>query len=764
MILKNRVAKSFTHRKINLYRTYALTNNSCYKKITFLTHILQAHKQLLVLLLWLIFIGWFMWQHAQQSLQPPIHDASNYYLKAYNFWTEVHQHKQFNPFNTEPVFRPPGTILMSYPFGFDTKYQGFYFRSIFLPIVLLSLAVIISSYRSELNSRSKWHLVLVAGFLSSLPCFYYFDVSAELPAPVYWGLVDNFLAGVAALAIATTIRSIWTKSIIWLGLAAIISSLCLLIKPAGVLIMMLIGLIWFGLTLLQLKSVWHTPDERKSTILWLLWGIVIFAIPYLIVLTGSFESKYLSSDTLAFGSAAIVIMQTELIPSWSMLLGAIHMGLGYPFVIWFIIMILLVSPYFWKTSIAALSWTKPSLIALAVASCITLVFGIWFWIFGSGGVNQIRYFIPFVLMASILALPAILTVVPTMSDRALMLLSMLMIAPVINMAMLLPQDNASMEWQKWTGVNLTSGVSDPVLDQAQNFVTTIKHEGRNVTLFSMSLGIADSDFQSVFDYAHIAKRPMPIVSILRPVDWQRPSTYRKQEMLDADYWLFQPVRNMGIMQTVLATSLINDLDQETSLFQAWATGLTTKDGVSIVSDTPSARVVRITDPALLESAFDALVAKHHWRSTFIDANPERRFSETELQATLALNPPVLENITFGDQFYLRAVSVSRKEEDVTVRFWWKPLTPLLEKNWFLFIHSIDDQGKIVFNNQVSTRFTRPLSSLDGEFLSEQITFKNPQRNGTHRLAIGFYRPNQPSPIANKGTRDWNNQRVIIPLP
>ena len=730
-------------------------------KNNFTLQMLGVNKQLYVLLSWVIFIGWAMWQHAQQSLQPPLYDASTYYLKAYNFWSKVHQHKLFNPLNVEPSFRPPGTILMSYPFGFDSDYRGFYFRSVFLPIALLVLAVVVGGYRRELDSNCKWHLVLFAAFLSSLPCFYYFELISDLPAPSYWGLVDNFLAGVAALAAAATIRSFRNHSLVWLCLAAVFSCFCLLVKPAGAFVMMLTGLTWFGLAAFQLKLVWQSPDERKSMTRWLLQGMAIFAVPFMVVLASSFTSQYLSPQNLAFGKTAVGILQSEWSLTLPVLLNVIHTGVGYSFIAWLLMMIILVVNHLWKKPTEILFWPKSYLAGLALASSITLLFGIWFWIFSSG--VQIRYSIPFVLMAAILALPAILSAVQTMSNWKLAIVSVVMAVPVINVGLLLSQQNPALEWQKWTGVNLTSAGYDPVVSQALNFAREIKQGGRNVTMFSMSLNIADADFQAVGQYAKFSMLPMPIISILRPVDWQRASAFRKEEMLIADYWLFEPVHDPNIVSDKLTNLAIEDLDQETVLFRAWATQLTPKEGVSVVSDTPTARVLRITDKALLESAFDQLVKKHQWRNTFINANPKRRFSEKELAEALVLNPPSLENVNFGNIFHLRALSVSRAGDEVTVRFWWKPLLTLSEQDWVFFIHLIDDAGNIVLNNAAMIYFKHPLSSLDGSYLFDQVTFKNPAGNGTQRLAVGFYRPNQKMPIADKGTRDWDNRRIIVPL-
>ncbi|MFA6310831.1 MAG: hypothetical protein WCV99_10340 [Sterolibacterium sp.] len=706
-----------------------------------------------------------MWQHAQHSQQPPIYDAFSYYLKAHNFWAEMQQQKLFHYFNVEPSFRPPGTILMSYPFGFDTDYRGFYFRSVFFPIVLLSLAVVIGGYRRELDSKSKWHLALIAVFLSCLPCFYHFEVSPTIPASDHWGLVDNFLAGMAALAAAAAIRSCWTGSLAWVGLAAILSSFCLLIKPVGILIMMLVGLLWFGLSMLNLKSTWASPGKRKSASRWLLNGMVIFAVPYLLVLAVSFTSHYLSSSNLAYGNAAIVVMRNEIPLSWIDVMFRVHEGPGFPFMAWLLLMLTLVAGNNWRMSAGVLPWSRPTLIGLALASCGTFVFGIWFWLFGSGGATQTRYFIPFVLMAAILALPAILTAVRGLAGWKAAILSVFMIAPVINSAMLLLQRHAPAEWQQWAGVNLTAGAADPVMLQAQHFVDGVKHEGgSNVVLYSISMNMADSFFSAAIEYAGIAMPPMPIRSMVRPVDWQRPSTYRKKEMLDTDYWLFQPVRDPEIRRNMLAKPSIDTFEQEKALFEAWATQLTADEGVVTVSDTPSARVLRIADLDLLEPAFDALVAAHHWRDAFTAANPKRLFNEVDLAAALAQNPPSLENVDFSGRFQIRAISLGRTGDEITLRFWWKPLSPLPDQDWAIFIHSIDAEGKIVRATGMPIRFNRPLSALNGAVLFDQITISNPVAAGTPRLAFGFVRPNQAPLIADRGARDWDSRRVIVSAP
>lgn len=725
---------------------------------------IRANKQILVLCVWITFLAWAVWQHALQSRQPPIHDAFGYYLKAYNFWSAIDEHRLLNPLNIEPTFRPPGTILMSYPLGFETDYRGFYFRSVFFPILMISIAVMISGYHSDLDTKTKWQLVLISAFLTSLPCFYFFEISSSLPSPTYWGLVDNFLAGNAALAAAATVRSIRTQSLTWLSCAVLFSSLCVLIKPAGVLIMFLTGLSWTGLAALKALSVRHLPRKRHDTTLWGLQGVGILLFLYALVFLCVFTSNYLSRDNLAFGLNAITVMQGELPPiSWSLLLTIVHTSLGYIYVVWYCLMILVVCYYLYTKPMYSLAWSKILLTGLVLASCLEILFGAWFWIAGSGGTTQIRFVVPFALAGTVIALPPILTAVGSIRDWARAIVSIFLIAPVLNMAAMLPQSNPSTLWQKWSGVNLTSGIIDPVMAQAQDFVNTVRIKRTNVVLYSMSLNAADSYFQSELDFAKIARQPMPTVTVLRPVDWQRSATFRIQEMLSADYWLFTPNHDSTLGSSILTTSSIYSLDQEERLFGTWASFLTTDEGVTIVSETADARVLRVTDTARLKSALAGLIVKHQWRKEFIAGNPQTEFTEGSIQKELERYPPAIEDTHFGHEFYLRALAVNRSGDEVTVRFWWKPLVDQLEHDWILFIHSIDSAGNIVVNNSAILHFNRSLLPPDGVYLSESITFRSPVKNGTKRIAVGFARPNQELPIADKGVRDWDNRRVIVEL-
>lgn len=728
-------------------------------------YINRLSKHLVVMVLWIVFMGWGIWQHAQQSDQPPLYDAAGYYQKAHNFWNNFHQENIVNPLNLEPTFRPPGTVLMSYPFGFDTDYRGFYFRSVFIPIAILCVAIIVSGFGWGFSSSSRWLLVFLATYLSSLPAFYYFELSPNFPAPHYWGLVDFFLSSMAALAAAFSIRSIGKFSLIWVVAATLTSAFCVFIKPTGTIVMALICIIWLGLSSVKIFMLKEIPEEQNLAKKWFFKSILIQIIIGLPVLLLAFGSAYLSLSNLAYGIKAMVLMQKELTASFDGVKEVVfHIGLGYLFPVVILLIVLFVwhNLYFINTKSA--TWSRAVLYALAASSCSVFLFGIWFWIVGSGAVYQIRYFFPFLLMAAVYAVPLIGQVAQQMPRWQVVLLSLLMIAPSLNLTLLLVDRNPSPEWQKWTGVNLTSGAGGAVAEQAKKFVSDMQNRGQNIIVFSLSMNTTDAIFESTFDYARIVNPQKSTMSINRPVDWQRPTVFRKDEMLSANYWLFEPVHDLGAATAFFSISSIVDFEQEAFLFRAWASKLTTNEGVTVVSESPTARILRIDDAISLGAAFDSLVANHQWRNVFMAENVKQKISENELAALLVQTPAILEKVNFSNVFELRALSVSRTGSETTVRIWWKPLSEIQEQDWAFFIHSIDNEGKTIADHYIPILFNASLSSLDGAVLFKKITFNNLSTSESRRLAVGFVRPGQPLLTADKGTRDWNNSRIIIPLP
>src|SRR5262249_53769310 len=149
--------------------------------------------------------------------------------------TAVGEGRLLNLLSAPPPERPPGTVAMSYPFGFDRTFHGFYFRSVFVPVVLLCLAVWIAG--AGTTSADPWTLPLLGPGVARRPILFQFELSDVLPSPVYWGPVDNFMAGISAVGAASIVRGLGRASFVWILVGFVAAAFSLLVKPAGVLTM-----------------------------------------------------------------------------------------------------------------------------------------------------------------------------------------------------------------------------------------------------------------------------------------------------------------------------------------------------------------------------------------------------------------------------------------------------------------------------------------------------------------------------------------------
>ena len=198
----------------------------------------------IIVSLWLVFVAVTLWSHASRAQLPPVYDAFTYFAKAFNVWNGLHAKFMVNPLNAAPSIRPPGTVLMSFPFGFSADFRPFFFRSVFVPILCFVTALYLAAFDREKSSSYQWNLAIMAIFISALPFFYHFELSDLLPSADYWGLVDSFLAGVAALAAGASVRSLRRRSFKWWMIAVAFAAFTLLIKPAGAVVMGAIDLAW----------------------------------------------------------------------------------------------------------------------------------------------------------------------------------------------------------------------------------------------------------------------------------------------------------------------------------------------------------------------------------------------------------------------------------------------------------------------------------------------------------------------------------------
>jgi hypothetical protein len=715
-----------------------------------------------VVVLWVVLLGSQIWTFVKRSEQPPVYDTLSYFQKAKNFWAAFGSPKPVNPLNLEPTFRPPGTVLMSYPVGFTRDFHGFYFRSVFMPIVVLIGAVYCAGFARRASPAWHWNLAIIAVLLSSTPMFFHFERCDELVSPLIWGLVDNFLAAVAGLAVATCARSICSSSLRWWIGAALVASFSIMVKPSGALVMGLTGSMWFlgNVLWIRLEPQGSPERARRRNLLRAgsLAALLIFAATLLIC----FHSRYLSPANLSFGTAAIEVMRAELRLPFAVFLQLVRASFGYVlpsalFLTWLCGLLYLL-----------LRRQRPSsaaykvVLAMLVPALLTCAFGVWFWIIGAAGATQIRYFFPFAMMAAIFTIPMASIFTERLPPWGGWTVRMMFLLPAANLLLLLSVANPSIAWQRWSGVNLSSGTFRPEISMAHHLISNIRQkQKRNAFLYSFYAGASTAVFESVGEFEAVIHPELPTFQIVRPVDWRRPSVFRTNEILNSDYFLFSPILDPVVREKELKQVAIQDFWQESELFHDWFSALDQKDGVTVVAEDPSMRLLQLVDARKFEAALAEFVASHSWPTSFTDANPQHWWSEEQIDSLRRNHPPVISDVNFGKSFQVKAVRFVRHGNETNLSIWWRRMDHSDDRQWYMFFHLVDSRGKPLSVETMRLATGKPPDQKHPIVL-DVLTFPVPV--GTTSIAVGIYNDQGVFLIPDHGTRDWNNRRMLLPLP
>jgi len=705
------------------------------------------------MIVWVALMAALVWDHAKGSTQPPIYDAFTYYSKAKHVWEELLSGHWPGLLNAEPGFRPPATVLMSFPFGFIESFQGFYFRSVFFPIVLVVAATLLALPWRE-RARSSLLPLVVAAFLSTLSLFFYFEPYVGGPPIVaYWGLVDNFLTGLAAFAAACTARSIRSRSVVWGMLATIIGVLMIYVKPSGTLLAAIVGsTLMIGWALDLLGRAGDGRPVRND------WGRIAFLGVAQIVLLGgavhmALHSNYLGQASMAYGNASLAVMRSELNLDFAGLVSVIHGGLGPFLPLWAVgsVILLLVD------RLAARKEFRSGMgndRLLGVAAFLSLIAGAWFWLFASGGQTQIRYFTPFLYVGIFLALGGLVGAMSRRGRAVRGFAIAFMLVPVGNIVLLLALPKPSLAWQIASGVNVMSGSRSDSIEQALAVINDTAESTKAVVVYSMASNIADAMYEAEF-HLHMLKAAKPILVVRRPIDWQRPSTFRTDEIVNASYILFDP-RQLGVS----GLHKVPDFLAERSVFEDWARRLSVDDGVERRSAGEDSVLLRIVDPVRLQASLDHLMESHEWRPTFAAANPAKWWSEVAVENALQQAAPAIERVRFGGRFEVRAV-IARPLPDrgMQMTMWVRPLVNGDETGWVMLVHAVDAAGQILATADVELGPMSPPSGRTERCLQRKFVLPV----GSARIAIGFYK-DAALLIADGGDRDWGGKRVLLPLP
>jgi hypothetical protein len=565
-------------------------------------------------LVWLGLLAAAIWLHIRVTTQAPIFDAFTYYQKAHNFWGAMRAGKWFNPLNVEPTFRPPGTVLMSYPFGFNPDPRGFYFRSVYFPICLLFVSVLIATYRADDDFRTRTRIILTAIFFTTITLPYHFELGAAGGlVGQYQGLVDSFLTGLAAVAAACAWRGtapgvrVW----VWAVAAGLASTLSILVKPSGLLVAALVGTAWAAFTLGALVDC-EPGAVRRRLALRLFVCAASIALIDAAVAAAAIKSHYLSQENLAFGQAAIAIMKAELKLPLSVVWSVVNWGIGGAFILWAALAVMIC---LWSLLVHSYAPMTARGIAACLASLAALIFGVWFWFFGSGGGPEVRYFAPFFIMAMVWLVPVATRAWNYIHAILKLSISGVMVAAALNLLLVLLIPRPSLAWQQFAGVAVTAADFPPqALEVFKRLaVSPPKHP---FDIYVLGMDINDAILASLISQnllLHPESQP-PVLH--RPVDWVRPTTVRISELATADMLLINPLQ----AQSDPAGQKVNYFQQEQGVFTAWADKLDVSDGVSVFFSAPSAKILTVTDRVKFRESLRRLVARYDWDSTFTKAN------------------------------------------------------------------------------------------------------------------------------------------------
>ncbi len=572
------------------------------------------HGPAIALLLFLSCLGFGI--HAKSSIAtvPPFFDSLSYYTKAKRVWEQIGQGSFRSTFNVEPVIRPPGATLVSYPFGFTKDYRGFYFRSVFLPITIWALALWLLARTIAPPGANRWTAVsLIAGF-TSFSMFYHFDynplVDGKWDFCHTWGMQDCFLASLGALATSLTLLSARKRS---LGLAvcgSVVAGWTLLVKPAGLLLMMLVFWTWLVEICIQ-----HWPVNRRWKVdrgfrSYMIAAGIVFPLVFTVVFLLCLNSKYLSSENWSYMSGALKVLYATLAKGFSLRLldSWVSPALGWH---WFAFLAAATSVLGITHLLRAFRGRLQPEDWRFFAAIVSVSGGFYWWFFMAG--QQIRYFFPFILVFLTTIFPDLLRLATQLRSKSRVLLCATTVAPALFVLASVLAKHSPLPLQRALGVSVTPG---GFTDEIQIGEALVREVGgcqvaqRNV--YTLESNVSEGIVNAVCELARLENPERPVIGWYFAFDWTRGFLASRTNLLDSHYIFFRPIRHT---KEVLSHAEIPDAETESKLFAAWFGSLDERSGVRVILRNRCG-LLRIVDRQKLNQAFDKLVAAHRWRDRF----------------------------------------------------------------------------------------------------------------------------------------------------
>jgi hypothetical protein len=513
---------------------------------------------------------------------------------------------------------------------------------------------------------------------------------------------------------------------------AVVAALCFMTKPSGALVIALVGSTWLVIVAhasgWNWTRLWAQSGGRGYLVGSALPAAAIFAVAAI----AAARSEYFSPENLGFADRVFAVLQDEILTPVSTKLMVHLIGISFGYVM----------PVLSAIGLALALGQKP-LRGHGTAAFMTIAVGLWFWLIQTEPA-EIRYFLPFGVMAFILAVPALVGAFDRIAAGWAVGLAILSLAPALAIAVLLFVPQPPPQWQRALGINLDTNMYAAEAAQAGDLLTTLKAEQvDHATVYLHDATQATRAFHGVIDHARLVDPTLPQVALHLPIDWQRPSAYRFDEMAAADFIAFEPLRDQALMGVLRGRRAVSNIYDQVSLFRAWLTALGPEAGVDTVSET-RLRLLRLADPVKFEAAWAALEEAHDWPTAFREANPRRWWSVEDVLALPGIGARAVA-VAFRRRGEPHPAATLRAAawpdaEGRTISLWFDGAPAEADSSpgdWYLFAHALDAQGAIIANAQQKLK---PMMARDPAqpLRRHDLMFAAPTTGAT-TYGTGFFR-------------------------
>ena len=710
----------------------------------------QNHRRsiwaaLALLIAWLIIAGGLTWQRSRESVIPPVWDQKSYVMKAEAFWLEINAGKITNPLNIPPSSRPPGTICITAPTGPLKDFRNFYFRSTFVPVVLMVLAVFLAGFGV---TKLAWPSALMAVSAGSLPMFWQFEVGSVHNTGYSWGLMDTFQAGLSAMAMAGLLVAAVGGSRWWTVPALIALGLVPLVKPSGFVLAGLISLAWL---IMAIRFSEAANRKRKDR-----WNGIVTTSMMLIGLLGglglaSLRSDYFSTANMEFGKTALAQLRSE----WmrSDMLGDFVLlftrSIGLPLIV--SLLLLGGAVYLRRTiSIADKDWKQQTKWA-ALIGIVILLLGLGLT-YQATLFRQTRYFFPVLAISTVLLAPLLISWCWRAGARVC---SLGLLIPS-SLLLILATPRLSNLAYTLGSYGLFSGFGKLESDTTKQWLDQfLGKENQLPILFTTTDGPSSAAVEAVFAQRlkeSGASDAAVLGSITRPFDWEKGGIVRISDIYNADLLVMDGTTSaaakngshqISSSKPLTATSL--DYKEELQAWKTWLAASTRSGSTTITLENPQMIALQIRDRSLLHQQMRQFLASRSWRPEFVAANKPSEFSSTEISRSQEQGQLLTEPVTFDNVLRLHGLAITRNNQrspEITISAYTenraKETSRRLQpsgRTFSLFIHQLDPRGKMLTSQIIPLRSSRivgrPITHARAPLLLLPDT--------TH-LGVGVYEP------------------------